>query len=270
MGEQAWHGHTIDVTTPSAARMYDWLLGGSNNYVADRLAGEELLKIAPSTRELALQNREFLMRVVEHIVREHRITQFIDHGSGLPTQDNVHQVAQRVNPESRVVYVDNDPIVLSHGRTLLRQDERVEILQTDMSDTDAIFGNERVTNLLDLSKPTAALFVSVLHCLPDEDDPAGLLRRTAERLTPGSVMVICQLVSEDQAVRDGVTNLMKATARWGRVRTEQEVNAYFDGLEVKEPGLMDVTFWRPDGKLLPRQRTREWIEYGGLAVIPER
>jgi S-adenosyl methyltransferase len=256
----------IDVSVPSVARMYDYFLGGKDNYAVDREASEELLKVVPSTRELALNNRRFLRRAVRVLAEEYGVRQFLDHGSGLPTQDNVHQVAQAVDPESKVVYVDNDPIVLAHGRALLDENDNTAVIQADMRDTDGIFGHQEVRRLIDLSRPVAALFVSVLHCVPDRDDPAGLVRRVADRLPPGSFLVVCQLVSEDRAVRDFVTDFMDASTRgnWGRVRREKDVHRFLGGLDILEPGLVEVSTWRPGPDRGPRQLTAEWIEFGGV------
>jgi SAM-dependent methyltransferase len=256
----------IDVNVPSVARMYDYYLGGKDNYAVDRVASEDLLKVVPSTKALALNNRQFLRRVVRRLAHDYGIRQFIDHGSGLPTQDNVHEVAQRVDPASRVVYVDNDPIVLAHGRALLEENDNTVVIQADMRDTDGIFGHPEITRLIDLDQPAAALFVSVMHCIPDSDDPAALVRRVADRLAPGSFLVVCQLVSEDAATRKFVTDFMETATHgnWGRVRQEHEVLPYFDGLEILEPGLVEVSAWRPDSDLGPKQLTQEWIEYGGV------
>lgn len=252
---------SIDASVPTAARMYDYYLGGKDNYASDRAACEELDKVVPSTRALALNNRRFLRRVVRTLAAEHGIRQFLDHGSGLPTQDNVHQVAQRVGPASRVVYVDNDPMVLAHGRALLEQDERTAVVQADMRDTEAIFSRPETGRLIDFSKPVAVLFNSVMHCIPDSetDGPPALVRRVAERLVPGSFMVMSQLVSEDPEVRAFVTDFMdKATqGQWGLVRQEKDVAAWFEGMDILEPGLVEVSTWRPDSDVAPRQRTQE-------------
>ncbi|KAA6212489.1 SAM-dependent methyltransferase [Streptomyces albofaciens JCM 4342] len=258
---------TIDVTIPSVARMYDYYLGGKDNYAVDRAACEELDQVVPSTRALAVNNRRFLRRVVRWLAEEQGVRQFIDHGSGLPTQDNVHEVAQRVAPDARVVYIDNDPIVLAHGRALLEENRNTAVIQADMRDTDGILGHPEVTRLIDFDRPVAALFVSVLHCIPDEDDPAALIRRVAERLAPGSFLVVCQLVSEDRATRDFVTEFMRVNThgQWGRVRTAAELAAFLDGLEILEPGLVEVSTWKPDADIGPKQLTQEWIEYGGVA-----
>ncbi|MEU5385523.1 SAM-dependent methyltransferase [Kitasatospora cineracea] len=262
----------IDVDTPSAARMYDFLLGGHYNYPSDREACEQLLTVAPSTRELAVNNRAFLERVVRHIARHYDIKQYIDHGSGLPTQNNVHQVAQDIDPDCRVVYVDNDPLVLGYGRAFLEENPNVLILPSDMRDTAAIAAG--AAQIIDFREPVAALFVSVLHCIPDDDtgNPRRMVEDTVRLLAPGSVVVLCQLVSEDSQVRDQVTELMRVQTggRWGRVRTMAEVDSLFTVPRLRGEdgvGLLDVTDWRPDTDLVRRQATREWIEYGGLAVV---
>jgi hypothetical protein len=251
--------------------MYDHYLGGKDNYAADRAACEELDKVVPSTRALALNNRRFLQRVVRTLAQKHGIRQFLDHGSGLPTQDNVHQVAQRVDPATHVVYVDNDPMVLVHGRALLEEDKRTAVIHSDMRDSETIFSHPETRRLIDFSKPVAVLFNSVMHCIPDSetDGPSAVVRRVSERLVPGSFMVMCQLVSEDPAVRDFVTGFMDQATQghWGRVREEKDVAGWFEGLDILEPGLVEVSTWRPDSEVAPRQLTQEWIEFGGVGRL---
>jgi hypothetical protein len=262
---------SIDATVPTAARMYDHYLGGKDNYAADRAACEELDKVVPSTRRLAVNNRRFLQRAVRTLAAEHGIRQFLDHGSGLPTQNNVHQVAQSIIPDTHVVYVDNDPMVLVHGRALLEQDERTAVIHADMRETDAIFSHPETQRLIDFSQPVAVLFNSVMHCIPDSetDGPLAVARRVADRLVPGSFMLMCQLVSEDPEVRTFVTDFMdRATqGHWGRVRQEKDVAELFEGLEILDPGLVEVSTWRPDSEVAPRQLTQEWIEFGGVGRI---
>ncbi|WP_371667631.1 SAM-dependent methyltransferase [Streptomyces sp. NBC_00289] len=262
---------SIDATVPTAARMYDHYLGGKDNYAADRAACEELDKVVPSTRRLAVNNRRFLQRAVRTLAAEYGIRQFLDHGSGLPTQDNVHQVAQGINPDTHVVYVDNDPMVLVHGRALLEQDQRTAVIHADMRETDAIFSHPETQRLIDFSQPVAVLFNSVMHCIPDSetDGPLALARRVADRLAPGSFMLMCQLVSEDPEVRRFVTDFMGQVTQghWGRVRQEKDVAELFEGLEILDPGLVEVSTWRPDSEVAPRQLTQEWIEFGGVGRI---
>lgn len=262
----------VDTQTPSVARMYDHLLGGKENFPSDRAACTELLRQVPSMKDLALNNREFLRRVVHTLARDYKIRQFIDHGSGLPTQDNVHQVAQRVAPNSRVVYVDNDPIVHSVGGVLLESNPNTAVLHADMRDTDTIFDSPQVNRLINLDEPIAALFVSVLHCIPDKDRPHDLIRRVKARLPHGSIMVICQLVSEDREIRDSVSEFMavQTNDNWGRVRTHEDVDTIFsaNGLEIQDPGLVEVSQWRPSADATaPPQRSFEWEEYGGVGLI---
>lgn len=252
--------------------MYDWLLDGDYNYEADQKACTQLLEAAPTTKELARNNRWFLQRVVEVMAAEHGIRQFIDFGSGLPTQNNVHQIAQAVAPETRVVYLDNDPVVLAHGRSILDENDRTAIISADMADTDHILKHPEVTALVDFTEPVGVLFNSVLHCVPDEAGPKELVHRVVDRLVPGSLVVVCQLVSDDEALRREVTEMMleQTHGYWGRVRERSDVDGYFERLEIQPPGLVDVTDWRPQSELQQRQRSVEWTEYGGLAKVPQR
>ncbi|NSC24833.1 SAM-dependent methyltransferase [Streptomyces albus subsp. chlorinus] len=260
----------VDVTVPSVSRMYDHYLGGKDNYAVDREAVAALDEKVPGTRALALDNRSFLRRVVRVLAEEYGVRQFLDHGSGLPTQDNVHQVAQRVDPGARVVYIDNDPIVLAHGRALLEEDRRTAVIRADMRDTDAIFDSPEVDRLIDPSRPVALLFVSVMHCIPDAADPAALVRRALERVPSGSFVVLNQLVSHEAEVRDFVTDFMDTSTRgqWGRVREPHEVAAYFAGLVLLDPGLVEINDWRPDSELCGRREPQVWFEYGGVARKP--
>lgn len=259
----------IDTSTPSVARMYDYYLDGKDNFAVDRDACAQLDAVAPSTRALSVNNRRFLQRAVRHLATEHGIRQFLDHGSGLPTQDNVHQIAQRIDPASRVVYVDYDPIVLAHGRALLAETDRTVVIGADMRDTDGILDHPDAARLLDLSRPAAALYLSVLHCIPDGDDPRGLMHRMIDRMAPGSYVVVSHLVSDDAALRTQMTEFMLAATggNWGRVRTVEEVAPWFEGLELLEPGLVEASRWRPEAGD-EAQPSMEWIEFAGVARKP--
>ncbi|MDT0306525.1 SAM-dependent methyltransferase [Streptomyces sp. DSM 44917] len=259
----------IDVNVPNVARMYDYALGGKDNYAADRAAFDRIESEAPSTRPLTLNNRRFLRRVVRILAEEYAVRQFLDLGSGLPTQENVHQIAWRYAPDARVVYVDHDPMVLAHGRALLEETDSTAVIQADFRDTDRVFEHPEVRRLIDFGQPIAALLVSVLHCVPDEDDPWALVRRVADRLPRGSFLVINQLVSADAELRKRMTAYLNEITRgqWGRVREEHEVRRYFEDFEVLEPGLVEVSTWRPDSDLAPRQLTDEWTEFGGVARV---
>ncbi|MFE9367882.1 SAM-dependent methyltransferase [Streptomyces sp. NPDC006978] len=261
----------VDVSKPSVARMYDHLLGGTDNYKVDRDACDELLRMAPSTRSLALANRAFLVRSVKYLARECGVRHFLDHGSGLPTRPNVHQVSQEINPDSHVVYVDNDPMVIAHGRTMLAEDpRRTAVLDADFRNTEKIFSSPEVRRLTRENLPVAALFVSVLHCIPNSDAPWSLVTAVADRLPPGSYMVISQLASPDAQLRAEITDFMHGITggNWGEVRSPDEVDRFFDGLELVGTSTpVEVSRWLPDSDLAPRQKTDEWIEYGAVARI---
>lgn len=243
-----------DLSVPSVARAYDYLLFGKDHYDVDRDMIHDMLKATPDMVWVARENRAYLGRVVRYLAESHGIRQFIDQGSGLPTQENVHQVAQRYAPGSRVVYIDNDPVVLAHGRALLAEDDSTIVITADMNDPEGILEHPEVRQLIDFSQPVGLLYISVLHCLPDSDDPMGVLRRTLDAVPSGSYLAISHLVSDDDAAAAEVTRLANAAMRWGRVRRPEEVHRFFEGLEVVDPGLGNCAEWRLDlgPALLPR------------------
>lgn len=261
----------IDPSKAHVARMYDYYLGGDNNFEADRIACMELDKIVPGTRGLAINNRNYLVRVVRALAHEYGIKQFIDVGTGLPTQDNVHQVAKVAHADARVVYVDNDPIVAVHARHLIADDDSTVFLLGDARHTEDILSNPDTQRLINFDEPVAVLYISFLHQIPDRDDPAGLVRLMMDRLAPGSFVAVSHLVSADPELRTRLTDLMltMTEGNWGRVRMKREVDAFFNGLEVMPPGLVEITTWRPDHKAAEEQ-TFDWIEYGGIARKPSR
>jgi S-adenosyl methyltransferase len=259
----------IDPSKAHVARMYDYYLGGENNFEADRIACLELDKIVPGTRGLAINNRNYLVRVVRTLANDYSIRQFIDIGTGLPTQNNVHQVAKEAHPDARVVYVDIDPIVSVHGRALIPDDGSTVFILEDVRQTEDILNHADTQRLIDLTEPVAVLYISFLHQIPDRDDPAGLVHRMMSRLAPGSFVALSHLVSADPELRTRLTDLMLnvTEGNWGRVRTKAEVERYFNGLEVIPPGLVEITTWRPDDTA-PEEQTFDWIEYGGVARKP--
>lgn len=260
----------IDTRMPSVARGYDYMLGGTDNYEADRRAAEALEDMFPGTYALARNNRRYLERVVRYLAAECGIRQFIDHGTGLPTQNNIHQVAQSIAPGSRVVYVDNDPVVLAHGRVkaLLAEDNSTAFIEADACDTGMILSHPDTQRLINFDEPVAALYISFLHCIPDARDPLGIVRQLVGRLAPGSYLAISHLVSDDPQTREKITGFMVQASggNWGRVRQKEEVREFFGDLEIIEPGLVNVTAWHPDGR--EEEQTFEWLEYGGLARKP--
>jgi S-adenosyl methyltransferase len=259
----------IDTKTPSAARVYDYMLGGTDNYAVDRMAADMGERMLPGTKAMARNNRRFLERVVWYLAADCGIRQFIDNGSGLPTQSNVHQIAQDVDPRSRVVYVDNDPVVLRHQKVgALADDANTAFLLADARNVDEILASPEAARLLDPGEPAAALYLSFLHFIPDADDPWGMVRRMMSRLAPGSYLVISHVVSDDTELRQQVTAVAAEVSkgRFGRIRKKQEVRAFFEGLEVVEPGLVNLTDWRPDGR--DEEQGQRWVMFGGVARKP--
>lgn len=243
-----------DLSVPSVARAYDYLLFGKDHYEVDRQMIHQMLKATPDMVLVARENRAYLGRVVRYLAEQCGIRQFVDHGSGLPTQDNVHEVAQRHTSDPRVVYIDNDPVVLAHGRALLAEDESTAVITADMARPDDILRNPEVQRLIDFTQPVGLLYISVLHCLPDSDDPWGVVKRMLDVVPSGSCLAISHLVSDDDHAAAEVTRLANQAMRWGRVRRPEEVHRFFEGLEVVEPGLGNCAEWRLDlgPALLPR------------------
>ncbi|MFJ3519838.1 SAM-dependent methyltransferase [Streptomyces sp. NPDC090131] len=258
----------IDVTRPSYARMYDYLIGGTDNYPSDRQACAELLNIAPAMEQLAQANRAFLVRAVRYLAQERGVRRFFDFGAGLPTRPNVHQVAQAVDPGASVVYIDNDPMVCAHGRLVLEENLlTTAVIEADIRRLDTIFTVPRVRRLLGDDEPVAALFVSVLHCIDNDDDPWDLVRDVAARLPSGSFVVISHLTSEDASLREHLTEFMRRTVgSWGRVRSIGEVSRFFERMDLQEyPEPVEVSTWCPDTDLRVQPPTLDWTEFGGVA-----
>jgi S-adenosyl methyltransferase len=249
----------INPTVPSVARAYDYLLFGKDNYEVDRAMIHQMLQATPDMVWVARENRAYLGRVVRYLAETCGIRQFIDHGSGLPTQDNTHQVAQRYQPGARVVYTDNDPIVLAHGRALLAEDASTTVIIADMARPEDVLDNEDVRRLIDFTQPVGLLYVSTLHCLKDSEDPYGVVKRMLAAVPSGSYLAISHLVSDDDHAAAEVTRMANAAMRWGRVRRPEEVHGFFDGLEVVEPGLGNCAQWRLDlgPTLFPRPELTE-------------
>jgi hypothetical protein len=237
----------IDLSKPSVARVYDYLLGGHNNFEIDRIAADTLnRKYNDGATEVCVTNRRALQRAVRYLAEEAGIRQFIDIGSGLPTQQNVHEIAHEVDPDARVVYVDKDPIVLAHGRALLADNRTTSVAQADAVDPDSILDAEDTRALIDLDKPWAVLMASVLHHLTDEQNPAGVTQRIIERMPSGSYLFTVNLLREDHPQADAALEAeVVQQVGSGYMRTWDQIRSYYDGLEWVEPGLVYANDWRP-------------------------
>lgn len=222
------------------------MLGGKDNFAVDRQFVLDLLPSFPECVDIARQNRLFLYRAVRHLASDAGIRQFVDMGCGLPTDNNVHQIAKRFVPDARVVYVDIDPIVLAHGRALLSDNAATVVIAADIRDQQGILHNPDVARLIDFEEPLAVLFSSVVHHLADADDPRSVLRSCIDQAVPGSCLALSQIVSDDRHKADEMTvRVSKAGIPW-QTRTPDELDSLVDGLEPVEPGLVNVEEWRPD------------------------
>jgi SAM-dependent methyltransferase len=262
--QDSWKELGIRTDIPHPARVYDYMLGGKDNFAADREMAEAGLKLMPEMRESSRANRDFLVRAVRFL-REQGIRQFLDIGTGLPTTPNTHEVAQEGHPDASVVYVDNDPVVFMRAEALMAGNATTGVVRADLRDVDEVLA--RAGTRLDLSKPTALMFVAVLHCIPDSDDPAGIVARYLTALAPGSYLVISHSTDEFSPERTHAAS--KAAAERGAIwlpRGKDAIARMFNGRELVDPGLVLVSHWRPDGGVPSPNADRAWT-YCGVARV---
>ncbi|MGW4891755.1 SAM-dependent methyltransferase [Kitasatospora sp. NPDC004240] len=235
---------------PHPARMYDYYLGGKDNFPADREAAEKVLALSPLVRISALANRAFLGRAVHHLATD-GIRRFIDIGTGIPTAGNTHQIAQRVRPDARVVYLDNDPIVLVHSRALLggTAPGGTAVVRADLRDPAAILKTPEVREAVEAGEPVALLLFAVLHFIDEADDPYGIVRTLVDALPPGSHLALSHATGDFSAPEDAAKGpaIYRNAAAQLTMRGREQVLRFFDGLELLEPGLVTAPLWRPDG-----------------------
>jgi hypothetical protein len=242
-----WTPTQLEMETPSVARMYDYLLGGKDHLAVDRERADEAVVADPLFPMVVRENRAFLGRVVRFLAEECGIDQFLDIGTGLPTQDNVHQIAQRYNPHAQVVYVDNDPVVLSHGRALLANNDKTTVITADLREPETILKHPDVQRLIDFDRPVALLLLAILHFVPDRQNPHAILDELRAALPSGSLLAIthgCPDLRPDVVHR--LEEIYSRTASPAKARTREDVQAFFGDFEMVEPGLEWVPWWRPD------------------------
>ncbi|WP_286989196.1 SAM-dependent methyltransferase [Thermomonospora sp. CIF 1] len=258
----------LNTRMPHPARVYDYWLGGENNFPADRELGDLMARISPDISVSVQAVRAFFKRAVRHLVREAGIRQFLDLGSGLPTQGNVHEVAQRLDPECRVVYVDSDPDVCAHGTALLEGPaaERTRMAQGDIRYPAMVLGHPAVTELLDFDRPVAVLFNAILHVLEDRQEIEAIVGRFADALVPGSRLLIS--LPSAELLPPGQSEALYGSARMAPYpiffRTYSQILRLFSGFDLVEPGLVHICQWRPDGPV--PQEHRQAAMYGGIGV----
>ncbi|MGW5646700.1 SAM-dependent methyltransferase [Saccharopolyspora sp. NPDC003752] len=245
----------IDTSKASIARVYDAFLGGKDNYEVDREVFRRVREVTPEAAQLAWDNRQFLIRVSRFIAAETGITQYLDCGSGLPTAENTHQVVQRIKPESRVVYVDNDPVVLAHGRALLEENSQTHFSPADIFEPARILQDEIVNRHLDLSEPVALFQLGTLHHYDGERPPADIMREYVEALPSGSYVAISHFLDPETEEYNELARRMEqaflhSPMGTGVFRTRAEIEAMFPGLEFIDPGLVKCADWWPTGPRL--------------------
>ena len=256
----------FDTSTAHIARIYNYLLGGKDNYAADREAADAAVRAYPQAATTARANRAFLARTVRYLAGEEGIRQFLDIGTGLPSANNTHEVAQDAAPDARIVYVDNDPIVLNHARALLtsKPEGRTSYIEADLRDTATILANAART--LDFSQPVAVMLVAVLHCIPDEDDPGRIVTDLMRAVPAGSFLVAshptADIHTEVTQAYESARPMMNEPVTF---RGRDQVLRFFDGLDLVEPGMVPIPEWRPSSELEAKTKAAFW---GGVARKP--
>lgn len=252
----------IDTTMAHSARRYDYWLGGKDNFAADRESGDAIAAAFPSVRIAVIENRRFVRRAVSFLAEHAGIQQFLDIGTGIPTSPNVHEIAQRITPASRVAYVDNDPIVLTHARALLASSAEgaTAYIDADLREPDKIINNDELRETLDFSRPLALILAAILHFIPDQDDPYGIVARLAGALPKGSYLVISH-ATNDFVTPEEVADIV--AGRYGPFfpRSEAEFARFFNGSELVPPGIVSVAEWRAEAEPRPRPTAAEAYTY---------
>ncbi len=241
-----WVPPGVDTKRANPARVYDYWLGGTHNFLADQDMGRSIAAVEPNVRLIARANRAFIGRAVRFLAAA-GIRQFLDIGSGIPTQGNVHEVAQRADPAARVVYADIDPVAIAHSKAILAADPNAAVIDGDVRDPDQVLGHSVTRQLIDFTQPVGLLLAAVLHFISDLDDPAGCVAALRDRLAPGSYLVLAHATDESQAVAKAAEKVYQSgVPSEGRIRSRAEIMALFAGFDLVEPGLVYLPQWRPD------------------------
>jgi hypothetical protein len=257
----------VDTSVAHIARIQDYWLGGKDHFAADRIAGDEAIQALPDMVASVRNTRAFLGRTVRYLSHEAGIRQFLDIGTGIPTASNTHEVAQEGGPEARIVYVDNDPMVLTHARALLtsRREGRCAYIDADIREPEKILNS--AAEVLDFTEPVAVVLMAVLQFVPDDDDPHGIVRRLMAAMPAGSYLVISHPAAdiEAAAMAGMASRLNELMAQRVKPRSKEAVTSFFDGLDLLEPGVIRCPEWRPDR---PQDAAGKSTMWGGVARKP--
>lgn len=257
----------IDITIAHPARMYDYYLGGKTHFAADREAADQVLAVLPEGRDMAIANRAFLGRAVRFLAAQ-GINQFLDIGTGIPSPGSTGEVLKAIGHDARVVYVDNDPIVIAHSRALLADGGKASVARGDLRDPDALLANPAIGRVLDLTRPVAVLAVAVLHFIRDSEEPERIVRVLKDAMAPGSYLVLSQGTADFNTGRAtaAVRGYDQATAPFV-LRPREQVERFFDGLDLVDPGVVQLPYWRADGADADSDPSQIWL-YAGVARKP--
>ncbi|MFD0775297.1 SAM-dependent methyltransferase [Streptomonospora algeriensis] len=261
----------FDTGVPTAARVYDVMLEGKDNYEIDRQVARASLEVMPELKQIALYNRQMLHRVVRHLAAdaERGVDQFLDLGSGLPTARNTHEVAQETDPRAKVAYVDIDPLVSVHGEALLGGDARTAVVTADIREPATVLEHPGVRALIDFDRPVCVMLCGILHHLLDEEDPKGVVAKLADAVAPGSYFFITNFTRLGDAPESvELERQLLSQLGTGRVRTPEELEEFFEGLDLLPPGLVPLPLWRPEGIVRDSTSVAARFMTGGVARKP--
>jgi len=265
---QDWVPAEVDTRRANVARVYDYLLGGTHNFLADQDVGRAIVAVEPNSRAVGQANRAFLRRAVRYLAAA-GIRQFLDIGSGIPTQGNVHEVAQDAAPGARVVYADIDPVAIAHSEAILAGNLAATIIEGDLREPGMVLARAAGTGLIDFSQPVGLLLVAVAHFIPDEGDPGGIVAALRDALAPGSYLILCHGTEEGAPdVAHAAEKVYQRTTRTGLyMRSRADILRLFDGFELIDPGLVAIPYWRPDPSGPQPDPGKFW---GGLAGVARK
>jgi hypothetical protein len=258
----SWVPADVDLSKPNAARIYDYLLGGANNFEVDRQFAKQLMTALPDAQSLAQENRGFLRRTATFLA-EQGIRQFIDLGSGIPTVGNTHEVVQRIEPTARVLYVDNEPVAVAHSELILEDNDNAGILRADVRDVHSVLRNPMTKRLIDFDEPVAILAFAVIHFVPDDEGPYRLTARYRDATVPGSYLAVSHLTKDGRSEVGYLVEQYQRSANPVTERNKAAVLRLFDGYDLVDPGVVFTREWRPEIEL---RYTHPSLIYGGVGL----